>query len=293
MAVFAACQKTTTDQVGHDDIVQDGQMRFEMSVGNPTKTAASDFKSGDKVGVFVVEYTGETANPLQISGNWANNVAVAYDGINWEAAKTIYWPENKVDVYGYYPYMNLMSVDEQHFSVALDQSTARSADVLGGYESSDLLWAKAAEVAYSEESPSVSLAYKHIMSKLVVKLVKGPKYSGVLPEVSELYIHNVVPDAIVNLTNGSVVKDMYGKEATIKANRIDDETFEAIIVPQRLESSRPLIEIISNGVSYLLESSFYFRNGKQHTLNLTINGNPDQISIEIGGQIDGWIEQSE
>ena len=33
---------------------------------------------------------------------------------------------------------------------------------------------------------------------------------------------------------------------------------------------------------------FYFRNGKVHMLELTINGNPDQISVEIGGEINDW-----
>lgn len=286
IAALTGCHKETPDQVGHD--VKDGQMRFTMSVGTPSKANDAEFESGDKVGLFVVEYNGEIPAPLQISGNWANNVAVTFNGTVWNPVKTVYWPETgtNVDVYGYYPYMHLISVDEQPFSVALDQSTLREGESLGGYEASDLLWAKTENVASTQES--VSLSYKHIMSKLVVKLVKGDKYTGDLPDASELYIHNVVPDAMVNLTNGSVVKDMYSTEKTIKANRINDSTFEAIIVPQRLESSRPFIELISYGVSYLLEDSFYFRNGKVHVLELIINGNPDQISVEIGGEIQNW-----
>jgi hypothetical protein len=259
-----------------------------MSLGEGTKATSSNFESGDKVGIYVVEYNGEVAAPLQISGNWVNNASVTYDGSVWMSTKLIYWPqtENKVDVYGCYPYMDLISVDEQPFSVALDQSTSRESDVLGGYEASDLLWAKSSGV--TKENGTVELSYKHIMSKLLIKLVKGPEYSGDFPDISELYIHNVVPTAIVDLTNGYVVKDMYGEETTIKAKRVDNGTFEAIIVPQRIESSKPLVELISYGVSYLMESSFYFRNGKVHMLELTINGNPNQISVEIGGEIKDW-----
>lgn len=269
-------------------LADDGQMKFTMTVGESTRATATEFEAGDKVGLFVVEYDGETPNPLQISGNWVNNVATSFDGTEWRADKAIYWPENKTDVYGYYPYMDLISVDEQPFTVALDQSTARDGDVLGGYEASDLLWAKTAGT--TSDQSSVALSYKHIMSKLLVKLVKGESYTGDLPDVSELYVHNVVPTAIVDLTTGSVVKDLFGKETVIKANRIDNATFEAIIVPQRLESSRPLVELISYGVSYMLESSFNFRNGKMHVLELIINGNPDQIRVEIGGEIQDWTE---
>lgn len=283
IAALTSCQKDLSGQKSDD-----GQMRFVMSLDTPTKATASNFEIGDKVGLFVVEYAGETKAPLEISGNWVNNMASTFDGNTWNGEMSVYWPENKADVYGYYPYMDLISVDEHPFTVSLDQSTQRSNNTLGGYEASDLLWAIAEGV--SEDGGPVELQYKHIMSKLVVKLVKGSSYSGDFPDVSELYVHNVNPSAIVNLTNGSVAKDMYATETSIKANRIDDGTFEAIIVPQRIESSRPLIEMISNGVSYLLETSFYFRNGKQHLMELTINGNPDQIKIEIGGEIQDWTE---
>jgi hypothetical protein len=285
IVAMVSCQKVMTNQT-----LNDGQMRFDMSLGTLTKASANEFETGDKVGLFVVEYDGEAPAPLQISGNWANNVATVFNGTLWTPVKAIYWPksENKVDVYGYYPYMDLSSVDEQSFTVALDQNTVREGDVLGGYEASDLIWAKTVGASPTDEP--VELQFKHIMSRLEVRLVKGDKYVGELPDVSDLYIHNVVPTAIVNLTTGSVSKDMYADEATIKAKRIDNATFEAIIVPQRLASSLPLIEIVSNGVSYLLESSFYFRNYKQHILELTINGNPDQIRVEIGGEVQDWTE---
>lgn len=67
----------------------------------------------------------------------------------------------------------------------------------------------------------------------------------------------------------------------------DNDTYEAIIVPQKLETRRPFVEIITGGVSYLLEDTFQFKPGMQHTLSLTINSNPDQIEIDIGGDIEG------
>ena len=79
-----------------------------------------------------------------------------------------------------------------------------------------------------------------------------------------------------------------GEMETIKARRVDNETFEAIIIPQRMETRRPFLEYIANGVSYLYESTFVFKAGKLHTLELTINSNPDQIEIEVGGSIDDW-----
>ena len=267
-------------------VVEDGVMQIEVLHPSATRATETAFESGDKIGLYATEYNGDVASPLQISGNWANNVATTFNSASWTPAKKVYWSENKMDVYGYYPYMTPTSIDEHFWSVQLDQSTPETADALSGYEASDFLWGKATGV--SQTDGDVQLEFKHRCSKLVVKLVKGKDYSGVLPTESELYIHSTVPTATIDFTNGAVTKYIYGEMETIKAKRVDDGTFEAIIIPQRMETRRPFLEYIANGVSYLYESTFIFKAGKLHTLELTINSNPDQIEIEVGGNVGEW-----
>ena len=267
-------------------VVEDSVMQIEVLHPSTTRATETAFESGDKIGLYATEYNDDVASPLQISGNWANNVATTYDGAIWTPAKKIFWSENKMDVYGYYPYMTPTSIDEHLWSVQLDQSTPETADALSGYEASDFLWGKATGV--SQTDGDVQLEFKHRCSKLVVKLVKGKDYSGVLPTESELYIHSTVPTATIDFTNGAVTKYIYGEMETIKARRVDDGTFEAIIIPQRMETRRPFLEYIANGVSYLYESTFIFKAGKLHTFELTINSNPDQIEIEVGGNVGEW-----
>ena len=267
-------------------VVEDGVMQIEVLHPSATRATETAFEGGDKIGLYATEYNGDVASPLQISGNWANNVATTYDGAIWTPAKKIFWSENKMDVYGYYPYMTPTSIDKHLWSVQLDQSTPETADALSGYEASDFLWGKATGV--SQTDGNVQLEFKHRCSKLVVKLVKGKDYSGVLPTESELYIHSTVPTATIDFVNGAVTKYIYGEMETIKAKRVDDGTFEAIIIPQRLETRRPFLEYIANGVSYLYEGTFIFKAGKLHTLELTINSNPDQVEIDVGGNVGEW-----
>lgn len=271
---------------GNTPVVEDGVMQINVLHPSATRATETAFEKGDMIGLYATEYSGDVASPLQISGNWANNVATTYNGTTWIPAKKIFWSENKMDVYGYYPYMIPTSIDEHLWSVQLDQSTPETADALSGYEASDFLWGKATGV--SQTDGNVQLEFKHRCSKLVVKLVKGADYSGVLPTESELYIHSTVPTATIDFTNGAVTKYIYGDMETIKARRVDDATFEAIIIPQRMETRRPFLEYIANGVSYLYESTFVFKAGKLHTLELTINSNPDQIEIEVGGDVGEW-----
>lgn len=263
---------------------EEGVMYFESLYPGGTKATESAFEQGDVIGIYVTEYQGETAPPLQISGNWANNVSVLFDGSSWNASRKIFWGEGLMDVYGYYPYMTPESIDSNPFSVMLDQSTPESDGQLSGYEASDFLWCKVTGVDQSTET--VQLQFRHCMSKMVIQLVKGPSYEGEFPEDAEVYIHSTVPTATIDFTTGSVTKDLFGEMATIKARKVNDSTFEAIIVPQQLDTRRPFIEIIAGGISYLLEDTFQFKPGMQHTLSLTINSNPDQIEIEIGGDIE-------
>ena len=279
--LLASCDKA------EEIAVDDGSIRFVMQYPSATRATETSFEQGDKIGLFLTEYTGETPAPLQISGNWANNVAATLEGTEWVTAKKIFWSDNRMDAYGYYPYMSLTSVDEQPFSIALDQSTERTGDQLGGYEASDFLWAKTEGVDQSTET--VTLQFSHRCSKLVIQLVKGPSYEGELPDSATVYIHNVVPTATIDLATGAVTKDVFGEVATVKARKVNNATYEAIMIPQRIESRRPFIEIIVNNISYLLEDTFQFKAGMQHTLSLVINSNPDQVSVDIGGEIvGGW-----
>ena len=264
---------------------EEGVMYFEPLYPGGTKATESAFEQGDVIGIYVTEYQGETAPPLQISGNWANNVSATFDGTSWLTSKKIFWGEGLMDVYGYYPYMTPVSIDEQPFSVALDQSVPEGDGRLSGYEASDFLWGKVSGVEQTATA-TVELQFRHCLSKFVIQMVKGPSYEGDFPEDAEVYIHSTVPTATIDFTTGSVTKDLFGEMATIKARKVNDSTFEAIIVPQRLDTRRPFIEIIAGGISYLLEDTFQFKPGMQHTLSLTINSNPDQIKIEIGGDIE-------
>lgn len=272
-----ACSKTD-DAIPADSAADVGTMFFEIFHPAATRVNDTQFESGDRIGLYVVEYGDDgSATPLQISGNWANNVPTAFDGASWTPEKKILWSEKAVDVYAYFPYMVPASIDENPFSVALDQNDG------DGYEKSDFLWAKTAHA--TQEDGAVPLGFSHCCSKLVVELVKGPSYEGDFPEVSDMYIHSTVPTATIDFTTGAVTKYLFGEMSSIKMKRINDGRFEAIIVPQRVATRLPFIEFVSNGVSYLIEDTFNFKAGKQHTIRLTIASNPDQVKIDIGGQV--------
>lgn len=258
-------------------------MTFEVTHPSQTRATATNFEGGDRIGLYVAQADA----PLEIGGNLVNNEALTYNGSRWTAAHTLYWDEGTYNAYAYYPYIQgVSSVDDQPFSVATDQSTAKTATALGGYEASDLLFATSKGIKASA-SP-INLTFKHIMSKLKIRLVKGEDFEGEMPTTAQVYIHNTVPTATIDLQAGVATRYVKGTQQTITAHQDDDYVFSAILVPQRVENRQPLVEVVMKGVSYMYESKFVFKPGVEHLVNLIITNNPDNVKIEIGGEVENW-----
>lgn len=257
-------------------------MTFDVVHPSQTRATATEFESGDKIGVYIAK----ADMPLEIGGNALNNEPLTLTSGKWTPGKNLYWDDGTYNAYAYYPYMNVTSIEDQPVSVATDQSTAETNGTLSGYEASDLLYAKTSNVAAST-SP-VTLSFKHVMSKLTIRLVKGEDFEGEMPTDAEIFIHNTVPTASFDISAGIVTRDVKGKRATIKARQESNFQFGAIIVPQRLDNRVPLVEVIMKGVSFLFESKFLFKPGVDHLVNLVITDNPEKVKIEVGGEVEIW-----
>ena len=251
--------------------------------GFKTRATATDFEAGDKTGVFVTL----ADKPLQVGGNVVNNEALTFIDDEWKAAKKLYWDEGTYNVYAYYPYISsVSSIEDQPFSISLDQSKEKTATALGGYEASDLLYATSKGVVASEEP--VHLTFKHIMSKLTIRLIKGEDFEGEMPANATVYVHNTVPEATIDLQAGVATRNAKATRKTITAHHDGDYLYSAIVVPQRVENRMPLIEVVMNNMSYLYESKFQFKPGMEQLVNLIIPNNPDNIKIDIAGDIKNW-----
>lgn len=288
IVALVSCQKDLVKSVDSNE------MRLDVRFPGATKATATNFEPGDCIGVFSTVYDGETPRPLQVSGNWINNEAVTFDGTSWTPARKMIWSEGTQDVYAYYPYIGTVSsIDEYVFKVASDQTTEKTGTTLGGYEASDFLWAKAEGVSKSGDTPDpVTLNFKHACAKVIIQLVKGDDFSGTFPDDAQMFIHNTSPEGVFDFTTGSVSKYLYGEAETIKCHRApssaDAPVYEAIVIPQRIDSRRPFLEYYTGKISYLVEDTYNFRPGRCYTYTLTINSSPEQIVVSIGGTVEGW-----
>lgn len=282
--LMAGCDKEVEPQA----VANPNEIRVEASVGGGTRVTGTAFDEGDTFGLFAVEYVDGEVAEVQPWGNYLNNEAMTLvDGV-WQANRTLYWSEASCDFYGIYPYHEMPSMDKVIFEVATDQSTETTEEALGGYEASDIMWAKSEGV--TREDGAVNLKFEHLMSRVVVNIERGSSYEGELPENIDVHIYNTATTALVNWKIGSLEKYHNSPTKTIKMHRMDADSFDAIVVPQFIERSTPLVEVTMEGIAYLLETDMSFRPGYQHTITVTLNTSPDQekIEIDIDGEIDDW-----
>ena len=277
---LTACSNGDSDDMPKN--AKETPMTFSVSHPAQTRATAAAFEEGDKIGLYVAD----ASMPLEISGNLVNNEQLTLTAGKWAARRTLYWDEGTYNAYACYPYMAIESIEDQPVSVATDQSIAATSDKMSAYEASDLLYARTAGVTAST-SP-VPLTFRHIMSKLTIRLVKGEDFEGDMPTDAQVFIHNTVPTATVDISAGVVTRSAKGARQTVRAYQESDFTFGAIIVPQRLDNRVPFVEVIMKGVSYLFESKFQFKSGVNHLVNLVIDDNPENVKIDIGGEIENW-----
>lgn len=264
---------------------QDGRMTMAFNFTHPDNTRATEtaFESGDNVGLYVCDFNV----PLEIAGNTVNNEKVTFTSSGWTFARNLYWDKGQYNAYAYYPYLNdVSSITDLLFSVESDQTKPESAQSLSGYEASDFLFASRQNIEASANA--VDMTFRHIMSKVTIRIIKGEDFEGDLPDDATVFIHNTVTDATIDLNAGVATKLPKATAKSIIAKDMGNHSYSAIVVPQRLDNRVPLIEVVMKGVSYLYDSKFIFKQGVHHLVNLVVDKNPEQVKIEIGGELTDW-----
>lgn len=240
-----------------------------------TRVNDNGFCDGDIMGVYIVDYNGNTPGTLATKGNRGTNVPHTFDeaAYKWNSAYDIYWKDDRthVDIYGYYPYGTPTDVNEYAFEVQKDQ-TKNNGDEMGSYEASDFLWGKAADVAPTEKV--IRLPLRHKMSNARITLKEGEGFAeGAWTELEkQVLVLNTKRSSVINLATGNVTATgEVAKTGTIPFCK--DNEFRAIVVPQTVEAGKVLFSITVDGTPYIFkkEEKFTYMAGKMHNFTIQVN----------------------
>ena len=241
-----------------------------------TRVNDNGFCDGDEMGVYIVDYQGSTPGTLQNSGNRGTNVKHTFDeaAYKWNSAYDVYWKDDHthIDIYGYYPFGSPEDVNAYSFKVKKDQSAEATANEMGGYEASDFLWGKAADVAPTEKI--IRIPMRHRMSSPRITLAEGEGFAeGEWSKLEkQVLIKNTRQDALINLADGTVTATGEVSQTGI-IPYVKNDVFRGIVVPQTISAGTNLFTITVDGVVYNFSKTedFTYVSGKMHNFTILVN----------------------
>ena len=276
VVLCAGCAEGLFGEDGTQHCTRRIELSGEIDQVAVTRVNDGGFCDGDGMGIYIVDYKAGTPGTLQQSGNRADNVCYTYDEANrkWNSDYDVYWKDfhTHIDVYGYYPYVKSVNIDNYTFNVQRDQSTATADGKIGGYEASDFLWGKLSDVAPT--SAALRLLLRHRMSSACVKLLKGEGFTESEWESIDKTVlaTNLARKASINMTDGTVkVAGDVETSATIPS-QVNDE-WRAIVVPQTVPAGTTLFNITIGGAPYKFakNEAFTYVSGKMMKFNIRVD----------------------
>lgn len=265
-----------------------------------TRVNDEGFCDGDAVGIYVVNFENGSSGTMQVEGNQADNVKYIYDEANlkWTPEQDVYFRDRNthVDIYGYYPYANPTSIGAYPFEVQKDQSTAATKGALGGYEASDFLWGKAADI--TPTSSRINLKFNHRMAGVQITLVEGTGWDeGEWAQIEKsALVTNTKRKATIDLATG-VVTATGDVPTTGTVPYLSGDDFRAIVVPQTLSAGMAMFSLTVDGIPYTFRyrvdgatADFEYLSGKLHKFSIEVS-KKSQSGLEfklLGNSITAW-----
>lgn len=261
-----------------------------------TRVDDGGFCDGDQVGLFGVNYSEDNtlAGELLDEGNQVDNARYTFDETNWKwvSSGNIYYKdaETNIDLYGYYPYANVESVNAYKIEVAQDQSGNNTID---GYAQSDFLWGKATNITPTEQK--IKILFNHKMACANVILAEGEGWAeGEFAALNKgLLVMSTKRNAEIDLSTGvaTAVGDVESEGIVMKQNA---EGFRAIVVPQTVAAGNALFTITVDGITYRFkhDADFTYEAGKQSKFTISIKKKSMSGELEfelLGSEITPWV----
>ena len=282
------------------DLPQEGtykvQIYADIHQQPATKVTTDGFCTGDEVGVYLVNYDGDTPGTLKLEDNQADNIRFTYnESGDWVSEYDIFYKDNEtnVDFYGYYPYAEPTSIEAYPFEVARDQSKGVEHGHMAAYEASDFLWANTKNV--TPTASKVILTFRHQMSSARIRFSQGTgwddaaEYAAVTKEV---LVTSTIRKSTINLATGVVTPEGDAPLTGIIPMKDYDE-FRAIVVPQTVPAGQTLLTLTIDGRPrhYVRDVDTEYVPGKITTYDLSLSKKPNTGEYEVeltGVNITAW-----
>lgn len=271
----AATLLTACNNENETDTTWNGEIRLSSGVTvQQTRANSADVPDSQIAGTQTVQVvvTKQATDDKTYAG-YAQALTADGNG-NFTGGSTMYYPESGkgVNIYAYHPASASAS-----FVTNADQSTDTN------YFNSDLLYSAATD--YARQSAAHPLTFKHKLSKLTYTLVAGtgtPTITGATVKWKN----------VCNTIGFTAATGVLGSSATNPVAITPHATYGAIIVPQTVAASTPLLEVtLANGgkLTYTPTANQVFDTEKSYNYKIIVN----LSGLEVTSLITPWTAVGE
>lgn len=258
---IGSCDKTESKTS-----IQKCEIKISPKIQNLTKATDVTFQDEDEIGLTVVKWYDE--NAVDLTGSRVeNNVKFTYDGGVFLPDAAAYFPDetSKTTFFATYPYNTLgFNYGENVMNITLSNKQNSAAK----YTKCDYMYAIAEGITPTEEK--VTMEFKHILSKIVVKLVAGDGYTDAELSKAKVELRRFNTSASYDVktsvfSNFSKIDNIYMYNKSSIAS--------AVVIPQTINSGDNLIYItIGDTVfAYEADKEYKFETGRINEFTATIS----------------------
>lgn len=255
-----------------------------------TGIQGNQFDNEEKIDVFISEDATGTATT-----NYEQPLIYTAGGdgtMNPPTNKQPYFPTsgNRVNIYAYYPYNKVgtdITATDVTFTVEGDQSGETN------YKASDLMYGKPATNPVARTSSATTLTFKHLLSKVTIKLVQGagsPALTDAVVKLKSVYLSTTLnaSTGAISVPSGGTTTDI-----TVKANTTTGLDNSAVVVPQTLATSFIEVTLANGGVLTSKDlkddnsnpiDHVVLTSGYEYTYTITVN----LTSLDVTSSISAW-----
>ena len=254
-AALASC--SAEEDYGGTGIPTDGQA-IEVSTYIPGKRAIdkTTFVEGDKLGLYACRTTGGYANAF--TANFMDNVEVTRGASDWTYAPLMAWPTDAnehLSFIAFYPRSEESTATTYSFTVNEDFNqqtdplwcTVKDASI--NDRNGTAINGSEEEAAFEATSGSLPLKFKHMLSKVNIKIKLAGDYPGITARLNSLTLNNVYSSGTFtvanDLTNGTW-SNSGSRSFTIHSNEAEAVTLTSteqtlagmLMIPQDVSANR-------------------------------------------------------
>lgn len=233
--------------------------------------------SGTKITVKVKENASTTSVDYPLATYTADGLG----GLSLPEGVKQYYPANGngVNIYAFHP----MGVG-QSFAVQTDQTTDAA------YKASDLMWASLSDVTAESTPAQRTLAFDHLLSKVVVTLVQDAGISAdqLAAATVTLGDGDLITSGSFTASTGTFTPAASGTGTITLATNAGTSAHAAAVVPQTASGKKITITIGAQSRSYTITTAS-FLPGKRYAYRLSVG--TVGLSL-VSTQITDWDDQS-